>query len=108
MPQMMNDTNDLPTCSPRPVGFAAGKNESLCATLQKISKITTPATPTPGVGTTLGGGAAAARAASKAVERLKTADADGWAEATIEMSSTERKWRPTRENYELQADYFFR
>ena len=26
MPQMMNDTNDLPTCSPRPVGFAAGKN----------------------------------------------------------------------------------
>ena len=52
----------------------------------------------------------------KAVERLKTADGDGWTSATealIEMSSAEaeeeeRKWRPTRENYELQADYFFR
>ena len=56
----------------------------------------------------------------KAVERLKTeaaaaaaaADEDGadiWASATeamIEMSSAEDgKWRPTRENYELQAEY---
>ena len=62
-----------------------------------------------------GSDGASARAALKAVERLKTADGDGWTSATealIEMSSAEeeeeRKWRPTRENYELQADYFFR